>query len=139
LTKSSHFSILPNGDWPSPLVLSSGAFYITTGLNFITSNRILSATFQFLSISAKLSSESNPTGIFSASSSASNHSPHQRTFPLRGAPASTAIAGRRQISHIQIPLQPSRVEESLVLYREPRSPTPSKIKQTACDEARMES
>jgi hypothetical protein len=31
------------------------------------------------------------------------------------------------------------VEESLVLYREPRSPTPSKIKQTACDEARMES
>jgi hypothetical protein len=72
---------------PPPLVLSSGAFCITTGLSFITSTRILSATFQFLSVSTKLSLESNPTRIFSASSSASNHNPHQRTFSLRGAPA----------------------------------------------------
>jgi hypothetical protein len=90
--KIAHFSILPNGDWPSPLVLSSAAFCITTGLSSITSTQIPSATFRFLSISVKLSSESNPTGIFSASSSVSNHSQHQKTFPLQGAPASNCVS-----------------------------------------------
>jgi hypothetical protein len=75
-----------------PLVLSSAAFCITMGLSSITSTRIPSTTFQFSSISANLSSESNPTRIFFASSSASNHSPPRKTFPLQGAPASNCVS-----------------------------------------------
>jgi hypothetical protein len=54
LTKSSHFTILSNGDWPSPLFLSSATFYIVTGLSSITSTRTPSATFRFLSISGEV-------------------------------------------------------------------------------------
>jgi hypothetical protein len=39
-----------------------------------------------------ISSESNPTGIFSASSSASNHSPPRKIFPLQGATASNRVS-----------------------------------------------
>jgi hypothetical protein len=52
----------------------------------------------------ELSSESNPTGIFSASSSVSNHSPHQRTFPLWEAPASNYVSRpATNISHTNSP------------------------------------
>jgi hypothetical protein len=67
-------------------------FCIITGLSSITSTRTPSTTFRFLSISAKLSLESNPTRIFSASSSTSNHSPPRKTFLLQGAPASNCVS-----------------------------------------------
>jgi hypothetical protein len=82
LTKSSHFTILPNGVWPSPLALFSVASFTTMGLSSIISTRTPFATSQFLSISVKPSLESNPTRIFSVSSSASNHSPPRRILPL---------------------------------------------------------
>jgi hypothetical protein len=45
LTKSSHFTILPNWVWPSPLALFSVPFFINTGLSSITSTRTPFATF----------------------------------------------------------------------------------------------
>jgi hypothetical protein len=50
--------------WLSPLALSSGAFFTSTGLSSITSTRIQSATLLSSSIFVKLFLELNPIGIF---------------------------------------------------------------------------
>jgi hypothetical protein len=62
------------------LALPTCSFFIITGLSSITSTLIPFAIFPFSSTSAKHFSESNPTGIYSASSSASNPSLPQRNF-----------------------------------------------------------
>jgi hypothetical protein len=88
LKKSSHFTILPNGVWPSPLVLFFMAFFTITGWSSITSTRTPFATFPSLFTFVKHFSELNPTRIFSASSSESNHNPPRKILLLWGALAS---------------------------------------------------